>query len=52
VIELAQIFLIAVIFAGHVSLLFEPPLAPSERQQGFAELYVDGRFVKFIDLRG
>ena len=28
-----------------------PSLAPAVRQQGFAEFYVYGRFVKFIDLR-
>jgi hypothetical protein len=36
---------------GTFSRWIDPPLAPVERQQGFAELYVDGRFVKFIDLR-
>lgn len=50
-IELAQILLISVITAGCVFLLFEKPLNPVARQQGFAELYVDGRFIKFIDLR-
>jgi hypothetical protein len=50
-IELAQILLISVIFAGHISLLFERPLSIVERQQGFAEFYIDGRFVKYIDLR-
>ena len=51
-IEFTQILLIAVIFVGHVKLALDAPsLAVSERQQGFAEFWVDGRFVKYIELR-
>jgi hypothetical protein len=51
-IEFTQILLLVVIFAGHVKLALDTPsLAVTERQQGFAEFWVDGRFVKYIDLR-
>lgn len=50
-IEFTQILLLAVIFAGHVKLALEQPLSLVETRQGFAEFWVDGRFVKYIDLR-
>lgn len=50
-IELVQVILLFLVFAGHVNLLLERHLDTVERQQGFAEFWIDGRFVKFIDLR-
>lgn len=50
-IELAQILLIAVICLGHVKLAYDQTFAPVEGRQGFAELWVNGRFVKYLDLR-
>ena len=50
-IEFTQILLILAVVAGHVKLACEPSLNLVERRQGFAEFWVGGRFVKYIDLR-
>jgi hypothetical protein len=39
------------LMAGTFSRWLDPPLAFTERQQGFATLYVNGKFIKLIDLR-
>lgn len=50
-IELAQILMLSVVVAGHVFLLFDPAPSMVQSRQGFAEFWVDGKFVKYIDLR-